>query len=404
MVSVGTCYNRVVLCSVACAVAAVGILNSLVDPIRLLGTPWQLESLDPNRDIGRQTRSGKAGIIHSNPEAETVLVGSSRVAIGLQAEDPAWGEHPTLNLGLPCGMQTEDTRVLHYALQRLPQLDWVVYNYDFGDLTSDSDSRDQADFFQSPFADSYRLEDRVRSWIGGSAIEGSIDTLKNWRDDEAGDFSPRGDWTAWDVTDLPLFGTLSLPQRHANPEYRYGLKPEQLRPHKVAMVREALAACLERKVRVTLITMPLHALAWTWPGDDGPPGAPFETERRLLVDLIDELRAEHPDASIEWWDFSVFHPITTERFPPADQPAAKPEFWADYAHPSHRFGSIMAARIAGTPVPDHPGPPIGVRVEAANLEDHLASLVAGDREFHREQPETIEWLRQLIEEERNPQH
>lgn len=400
------CYNRMILGFLLFATSGALLINTLVDPLRVISAPWQLEFLDSARDISKETRTGKAGLAKQHPEVELGLFGSSRVAIGLRPQDPAWQGVPAINFGCPCSMLYENIAMLEFSLSRNPNLKWVVLNLDFGDLVSLTDSRSQADFFNSPLAPEPAFGNNIRYLIGESTLKYSKHVVGLWRSGRMPPFDTYGNWTGWHVANIRkrFEGEKGLLSFHLQVDGRYGNHPEQLKTDKTEALHNVLAKCLRRNIRVSLITMPLHALHYTWMGEGDVPGAPYETERRYLCSLVEQLKAEHPGNDIEWWDFTVFHPITTEVFAftesEDEETHPRPIFWTDPVHPNAHLGSIMSARVAGTRVPAHPGSALGLRVDPSNLEEHLASQVEGDRKYRAEHPEEIRWAQEVMEKAR----
>lgn len=388
----GRRYLRFLLGGIVLGTVVAFTLNSLVDPWRVLGFPWKLDHLDPWRDIARQTRTGKAGLVRSHPDLELALLGSSRMAISMRADDPAWGGRKALNLGVPSGMLEENCAILENTLDHAPHLEWVVLNLDFGDLTSEVDSRPLADFHQSPFEAGGSLEKSLRYLLGASSLEASVETLKHAARDETPDFDPLGNWSGWHMSEPRNLAAKALPNHHVNAARRFSDLRGELRPRKLDTLRSTLDRCLGRGIRVTLVTIPTHVVCWGWFGVDPPPGRFQETEYRVLAGLVDELRERHPQADIEWWDFHQFHPLTTEAFP-GSPPGAQLTWWRDHEHPSPPFGAIIAARIAETEPPAHPGGPIGRRITGATLDDHLRSVAADQLRYLRDHPEQVAWVR-----------
>ena len=83
-------------------VVSLGV-NTTVNPWRVTPFPWSAAKLDPYRDISSQIRTGKAGIVRSTPAIKVGIIGSSRVANGLDPENPAWGDRTAVNLGCSGG-------------------------------------------------------------------------------------------------------------------------------------------------------------------------------------------------------------------------------------------------------------------------------------------------------------
>ena len=91
-------YLRIWLAIVAAVLAAMGLFNLLIDPYRAYRLV-SLPTLDIHKEYG-SSRIIKAEMIHHGPW-DVILIGSSRVEVGLDPDSPAWGGRRVYNGGLP---------------------------------------------------------------------------------------------------------------------------------------------------------------------------------------------------------------------------------------------------------------------------------------------------------------
>ncbi|MBB5352642.1 hypothetical protein HNR46_002890 [Haloferula luteola] len=395
-------YTRFILSTIALTLLLIGVTNLVVNPWRVLPTFLSSKSLEPWRDFPRHTRTGKAGVVLTHPDTQLAMFGSSRVAIAMRSNDPAWQGLPALNVGVPCGNIIENTTVAHYSLDRLPETDWLILNLDYGTFMSDGDSRALADFYESPFSPSPPLERNLRYLVGTSTLIGSIDTLKRAAEGETSQFSPRGDWLTWHIDEPRQLLAQHLRDRKKGRDQQYGNHPEALREARKACFVALLDRCLSQGIRVTLTCIPMQALTQAWLGEDPAPGPVWETERRYFASVVDAMRLKYPDQQLDWWDFSLFHPLTTEPFPPVGKHLGGTDHWIDHSHPNSLLGAIMAARIAGTQGPEHAGPPFGWHVDGSNIDAFLADLVRTEAEYRQQMPQEIEWARKVTQTSTRP--
>jgi len=154
------------------------LFSLTVDPWRINNTRWAIAALDPAREISSTVRVGKAALANRGCW-QTVILGSSRIEIGLDPAHPVFDGQRAVNLALPASNLCETLPSGYYALARNPDLKTVILGIDPGDLHNDSDSRKFTRFYQSPFADNNRsIERGINQVIGGHSLMESIATLK----------------------------------------------------------------------------------------------------------------------------------------------------------------------------------------------------------------------------------
>jgi hypothetical protein len=165
-------------------------VNTTVNPWRVTPVPWSSQKLDPYRDISSQIRTGKAGIVRANPKIDVGLVGSSRVANGLDPEFSGWQHESVVNLGCSGGFIYESSALARYLMAER-KVELILFGVDPGDLSSKTDTRPMGDFHASPLAGNEdRFNREIRYLIGVSTFEASVETLKRASTHEQTQYSP----------------------------------------------------------------------------------------------------------------------------------------------------------------------------------------------------------------------
>lgn len=376
------------------------LVNLWVNPWRVTPTPLSSAALDEYREMSSQIRTGKCGLIRSAPSIGVALVGSSRVANGLDPLDPRWQRDDVYNLGCPAGYFYESEAIFRYMLEyHRPEL--VIFGLDPSDLSSDFDSREIGDYASSPLGpDNFKLDREIRYVAGISTFEASLDTLRR-------KFSGK----------LPQYDTRGL--RRRPPPYRFsqldflaqaikgetmfdlpdaGRRSDPLYPEKVALLEGVIRSCREKNIRLILFIHPQHALLHA--RTDKPPLLPFESERRDITGLVARVNAEAPDAEpVVLWDFGDYHPINCDPLP-ADK-ESRMAYWNDFNHYTLEIGGVMLGRMLGWRIETESGDSYGSELRPDNFDAWVERAKDGYRRYV-EGPRRVdlEWKQSIVEEAR----
>ncbi|MBB5352638.1 hypothetical protein HNR46_002886 [Haloferula luteola] len=381
--------------------------NLVVDPWRLLATPFHSKSLDPYRDISSQTRTGKCGFVRSAPHIGIALLGSSRVMLALDPELPDWGRDDVYNLGASASFFYENEAMFRYLVAH-QNPETIVLGIDPGDLSSDLDSRPMGDYYASPLGDAKtRIDRELRYHIGVSSLEESIQTLIRAARDTPPKFSPRGfrlkdkskakaktrssqrAFLAEAFRTQAAFGFVTK-DRIANP----------IREDKGRLLRGIIDTCHEKDIRLILLLHPQHVLPYA---DLTPPTQPpLSLEREGIVEIVASSDAAHPDKPpTVVWDFRDAHPLNCDPIPP-DAESRMPH-WADFEHYSSSMGHLMLARIFDWNLPIPEGENYGIRLTSENLASWTQHCVDGyTRYIEGAGHDDILWKISVIEKARKP--
>ncbi|NET48796.1 MAG: hypothetical protein F6K09_08735, partial [Merismopedia sp. SIO2A8] len=169
-------FNQWVCLSTLLGLIGVGGLNAVVDPYGVLGNPTvnRFNRLKPNQI--KNVRMFKAAEI-TRLQPTAVLMGSSRVDIGLDPTHPQLGSYESAyNLGLSGANMHEIRQYFEHAIANQPDLELVVLGLDF--FMFNVHKVDEVDFSQA------RLQrqhvdpgDLANITLSVDALEASVATI-----------------------------------------------------------------------------------------------------------------------------------------------------------------------------------------------------------------------------------
>ncbi|MCW1885008.1 hypothetical protein OKA04_09740 [Luteolibacter flavescens] len=374
-------YSVGLVAVIAVASLASFALNTFVNPWRVTPMPWSSESLEPYRDISSQLRTGKAGIVRANEGIGVGLIGSSRVANGLDPEYAGWHREDVVNLGCLGGFIYESSAMAHYLMQER-EVEVILFGVDPGDLSSKKDTRPMGDFHASPLASNEEFFNReIRYLIGVSTFEASVETLKRASLDEVSQYTSKGlranpkrrgqrvqiDFIRARIKSEAAFDVMT----GANPA---------VNPDKAKVLEDLMREARRRGVRLVAFYHPSHALMYARAADVDAPDVVYENERRAMLDLARKVNAEDLEGPpVEVWDFAGFHPLNCDPLP-QDAESVMPS-WGDLEHYSLEVGNIIQSRIMGWPVPVQGAENYGRRLTSASIEPWFRDVREGYRAY-----------------------
>lgn len=349
-------------------VIATGTLNYLADPYGIYhyGEPSDWVKSRPR--IRNLERLHKAYAVRT-AQAETLLLGNSRVLTGLAPTHPALLP-PAYNLALSAANIYECRRYLeHAAAFHQPKL--VLLGID--QWMFDADSQPEADFTEERLAVDVALRpqrpwlppDLMASLFSTSAVRDSLLTLAGRAKQVR---YPQG------MRDESLMRPyLKAPQVLA--ENARWIKDMRTKPFDLFepdggnLQFDALAGivhfCAERGIRLCIFTNPLHAETLDYALADG------HTYRQWMTALLACVETNSTGAATppEVWDFCGFNPVTTEPFPEPGETESRMRYYWEISHFRKEVGDMMlAAMLAGEN--NH----LGNRVTSATLEAEWTKL------------------------------
>ncbi len=369
-------------CIFAC-LALLAIFNLLIDPLGsypAVALPW----LQPSR--GHFTgRAAKAeAVAHGN--YDVILLGTSRVELGLPISHPAYGSERVYNLGLEGTSLPELAAALDLAI-RHNNLKRVIFGVDFL-LFSDRRAH-RPDFDNSRFNPHLNIfEYHARNLFDWDATVRSwslIDRLIHRRPPPAAErgFVPRT--IPRHMTQRAVFAN-RINEFLVNPETYGAYNYSQER---ISQLREMIRLCRSHGVELTIFIPPVHALqletarvAGLWPT--------FEKWKQEATKVVAE---ETKDRPLVLWDFTGFTDRVAETVPAAGDRATRMKWYIDSSHFTPALGDLVLDRIFATA--DANAEEFGVPLVPANVEEQLARLRIDREAYAAAHPDEIEWIRQL---------
>lgn len=383
---------------VAAFFALTAILSTTVDPWRINQTRWSLASLDPAREISNTVRVGKAALA-SRGDWEVLILGSSRVEIGLNPSHPVLAGKRVVNLAMSAANLHETVPAGHYTLDRNPQLTTVLLGIEAGDLHNDFDSRKYTRFHQSPFADNNRsIERGINQVIGGRALADSIATLQRHFKGTPPKRSPLGQWLQPNhPPDIRGYAETTFQMGFENSADQWNLRPQVLRQAKVALLTGFLRRARAAGLDVRVFLPPQHALKQIHPTEDAPTSMAWEIDLEALATICREVNAlPSKGPPVQLWSFLTFNEATTRPLPQPGDASMRMPGWFDLGHGqpevgNHVLETLFADQEAST------GPSAyGFNLLDGDRDAQRAAWIEGHRRYCAERAADVAWWRALV--------
>jgi|GEM_PF-3001443 len=372
------------------------ILSTSVDPWRINATPWASSSLDASREISQDRRVGKAALANRGTW-QAVIIGSSRLEIGIDPTHPALPPHRCVNLAMTGATLLENLTVASYALERNPQLKTLIFGIDPGDLHSASDSRNSNHFYQSPFADNnHSIERDINQIIGWHSFTESIETLRRHWQGQRPKFSPLGQMLQpGDHENLRTF-VESMPLDGAADQWN--LRPQILQQHKAERLAEFITRVRQLGIAMYIIIPPQHALKQIHPTEDRPDAMGWERDLLALREICTAANASAaPAPPVQLWSFLSFNAFTAAPMPVPGAPCQAVPGWFDLGHAGSALGNqVLDTLFAGRPGATAVASPVGVNLLDAQWQAIRAAWIEAHHDFCVSHPQDAAWWRSLV--------
>ena len=376
------------------ALLAIVSFNVLTDPFRVFGTPRRagLNDRVPNTS-GFDRMSKPYELLRAMPR--TVLLGSSTAHSGFLslAEWNTVLPRPAYNYAL-LGANAHEVRLsLAQALRECP-VEAVIMVADFFAFNAHYRDNERFDPTRLPAATrgswpGFLGSDLAAFVLGREALGLSWQTVaasrRAQRSREA--VSPSWQNYSWHVHFRNCERSY-LAKWFPAPTHRYQLASTETGEDRLADFDAVLRLSAERGVRLIVLCPPIHArfqealaTAGAWPQ--------YEAWKRELArrTRAQQARPSGPGA-VELWDFSLFNDATCEAVP-ADG-AGPMRYFFDSAHFTTEFGRIVLDEIL------EGIPRLGVRLDQADIEVHLAGLRSDLHRFRLANPGVVADVRAAL--------
>lgn len=382
----------------ACIVTAavVAVFDVIIDPYLLFNVP-RIPGFNARKPaVETQERLIKAyDVLRAMPN--TLILGSSRAAVGLDAQNPAWPEHErsVYNLGLSGGGPYITYRYLQHVIsQRHVAL--VVLGLDFEFFLSVHAQHPTNPDFEARLAvtsdgstnakqNSQRIRDLLHGTLSFDALSDSAATLAaNFNGESSNLTAGNLDWNDFRHR-TAVMGSYPLIAMWNLLSMRY-YRGAQLNQFAMADVQAILDLCESHGTRVILFISPSHAdqleildLLGLW--------QPFEDWKRDLVTLTAKYHGTNDRSRSVLWDFSGYDFYSTEIMP-VDRHAL--HWWWDSVHYTRALGDAILRRILG--IGDTR---FGVLLSPESIEPHLAVIREQQRLYREHHHADVQRVRDL---------
>ncbi|MCA9054273.1 MAG: hypothetical protein KDA75_10580 [Planctomycetaceae bacterium] len=340
------------------ALLALAAFNVTVDPYGAFGV-----HLVPAESRTGDSRTARAEMLRRFT-GKTVLIGSSRTRVGYDGSLPGLPGGPALNVGLD-GTHLHELALAVEQAARNPHIRRIVLSLDWHLL--DAKWKPNSDFQCSRFnPDRNHFEHFCDLLWNGRSIEASIRALRRWKPSP----TPQHDCYGFAVnaglrfnrTPQSIRTRTTLAQYVGDEGYLQDLQPvESIPPLLDRMIR----VCRDREIELTVVIDPVHCLLLEglhvrngWER--------YREWKSLLVQTAS-------DAGVAVWDFTGYHPWTTEPLLDESSPAKSQWFW-EPSHMRRELGDRILRRILGVDPHDET---FGEQLTPDRLDNHFARI---DRE------------------------
>lgn len=369
----GFAYFRMCLVTLCLGGLLVAGLNFVVDPYGLFDVVeiGGVNVQKPARDGSRTIKSLQI----RQQRYDVVVLGSSRVQLGIDPASPAFDGARVFNLGLVDISMYEVEGVVRYLLQhQSPRT--VVIGVDL--ISFNGNHTVNEDYAESGFNGAPLPELYLPRVLSSRALLDSFSTVTyNLADARQPLFDGHGalvrpDGMKYDHREAfrHMIGYYAKWEFYT--DFVYG-------EDSVRALRRALEQLMHHNVQVYLFFSPVHAsqleiMQLMGLYDD------FERAKRDLVAILADLNAGD---RLQLWDFSGYNGITLEELPAPNAKSRMNWYW-EQAHYTRAAGDLLLARMFGREdtvgrIPQD----FGVRLGPGNIEAHLERMRQGGMKFHK---------------------
>ena len=383
-------------------------INLTVDPYSVFGLPRVAGFNAQKAKASTYTPLVKAYQIE-RAKPVTVLLGTSRVDIGLDPVHPAWPgrAQPVYNYGLPEASILTMPQQLSHAL-RAGSVRTAVVALEFQDfLRGQIHHSGQPDEVEGRFLalaqdrSQWRhmrqaVFDNFTAAMTLGALLDSVGTVSQQRSSAAGDVTDAGLTSETPYADLvrkeghhDLFLQKDIGIVRARKQAARVLAGRHVEFAEIAQLRALIELCRARGIELKLLIPPYHAHYLEIVDATGLWGR-FEDWKRALIKVVAEYQGQ-PGPGLSLWDFATYDTYTTEPVPAkGDRETALQWFW-EPVHFKKALGDIMLARMLGQDTRD-----FGVELTQATLEPQLAATRVQQAAYRQRLPAEVQAIATLV--------
>jgi hypothetical protein len=368
-------------------IMGVAAFNLLVDPFGAYPLT-ALRKLEPYRS-GVVTREAKAELA-ARGHFDTLLIGSSRIRMGLATDHPAYGSTNVCNLGLDGTTLAEIEGVLEFALKK-NRVRRVVLGADFH-LFSQTRGKEPT-YEVSRFNPALDLaEYHGRNLLGARALGESWPLFKDWLRDRPPLSGVRG----W----VPKY----LPERASQREAfakrvratlaSLGTEGSFIRNDDCfATFRRMVRRCRQEGIELIVVIPPMHALQLEVVHATGK----WSNYEKWKREVTEALAAEGATDSVPLWDFQGFAGAVAETVPAEGDRQTRMKYYLEASHFTSALGALVLERILRPAANGADEKGFGVRLTPSNLEAHFVRTRAERSSYAAQYPAEIAWVKSMAD-------
>ena len=381
-------YSRVFAACTLAGLAMVAALNLLVDPLGAYPRV-SIQRIGPYRGQ-LMSRPAKAEMLLRN-RCDVLLLGTSRVQVGMPVDHPAYGTTNVMNLGLAGTTLPEIAAVLEFAL-RFQRPGRVVLGADFflfSDVRGVGVNFDNSRFNPGLQAFDYHF----KNILGSHMVTDSWMLLRQWSRGKPPPKTERG------FLPKSLRPGASQRESFARGVRRFLTEPEvygayHYSQERLDIFRQMLRRCRDEHIELVVFIPPVHALeletvrvAGLWP-----------TFERWKGDLARILAEEGAADTVPFWDFTGYAGAVGENVPAEGDTVTRMRWYFENSHFTPALGELVLDRLLSTGSSAAGAMDFGERLTTKNAERHLTRLRQEREAYVASHPAEIDWMNRLTAE------
>jgi hypothetical protein len=329
---------------------------------------------------------------------DTILLGSSRVLMGLDPTHSSLGDRNTYNLGFPLTNIYELEKIYKFSRNKL-ELKTVILGLDL-ELFSGL-NQVMVDFNKSRFAKQNMILANPDNLFAQYTFRYSLYTIEfNLEGYIANRYTNLGlknpessDLTQREKFDRVLANQFFVDSRFY-PNFSYDFK-------QIKLVQKIIEDCRQHHIKLYLFIPPVHArqleamrVMGLW--------SDFEQWKRDLVNLLYEDRQKYSlREPIKLWDFSGYNQFTTEPIPPAGSDREM-KWYVESSHYTTNLGDLVLDKLLNASTANEAIlENFGVAIDRQNIDSHLQSIQLGHQQYIQNYPDEVAAVEQLARETQN---
>jgi len=343
-------------------------------------------------EIYTHTRLFKAyAVVDRKPR--TVVLGSSRAQLGIDATHPGFRVQPAFNYSIWAVNSYELMRFFEHGVyasniaQAVIGLDWFYFNATRSPA-KDFDERILATTdYPVPL-------NRAAFLISIDTLRSSLKTIGGVRETSYAFDLITGQPTAQSIRDQKIseaqhlggmrglfaFNTRDVLRTIWGPEFAF--EDQSRKSNSLEHFRRIVRLAYEHNIDLRMFISPAHA--WLWEAMyQSSRGELWELWKRELVRISEEEaeRAHKPPFPI--WDFSGYNSLTTETVPAGGDGQTEMRWYWECSHYKRELGDVVLDRVLNYQDSGRPAVrDFGVRLTGRNIDEHLHQIRL-DRERYR---------------------